>query len=166
MNPLIGIFRARIAHFQLQVLLATLMNIEIVGGLIEQSIIQGMTDIFHDEINLMKRTPDAHELGLKLVINLCYCTNVVPSHRVLAISVESNNLISLACIQCIQNATDHGNNVFCCMTIVKGHYDQVQILQGTIGTNADSDVKVRHRSMHGAINSKRERPHRRKAQDV
>jgi hypothetical protein len=125
MNPLIGILWARIAHFQLQVLLAALMNIEIVGGLIKQSIIQGMTDIFHDEINLMKRTPDAHELGLKLVINLCYCTNVVPSHHVLAISAENNNLRSLACIQCIQNATDHGSSVFCCMTIVKGHYDQV-----------------------------------------
>ncbi len=122
MNPLIGIFRARIAHFQLQVLLATLMNIEIVGGLIEQSIIQGMTDIFHDEINLMKRTPDAHELGLKLVINLCYYTSVSPNHLVLAIDAftigaKNNNLRSPTCIQCIQNATDHGNIVFCCMTI-------------------------------------------------
>jgi hypothetical protein len=32
MNPSIGIFRARTAHFQLQVLLAVQMNIEIVGG--------------------------------------------------------------------------------------------------------------------------------------
>ncbi len=142
------------------------MNTEIVGGLIEQSIIQGMIDVLHDEINLMRRTPNAHELGLKFMINSCYCTSVVPSHRVLAISAERNNLRSLACIQRIQNATDHGNNVLYCMTIVKGHCDQVHIFQGTIGTNADSDVKVRHKSMRGAINSKCERPHRRRAQDV
>jgi len=137
-----------------------------VGGLIKQSIIQGMTDVFHGEINLMRRTPDAHELSLKLVINSCYCTSVVPSHRVLAIGAESNNLRSLACIQRIQNVTDHGSNVFCCMTIIKKHCDQVQILQGTIGTNANLDVKVWHKLMHGAINNKRKWPHRKKAQDV
>jgi hypothetical protein len=74
------------------------MNTEIVGGLIEQSVIQGMTDILHDEINLMGRTADAHELGLRLVINSCYYTSVSPSHRVLAIVAESNNLRSPACI--------------------------------------------------------------------
>jgi hypothetical protein len=98
MNPSIGIFKAHIAHFQLQVLLAAQMNIKIVGSLIEQFIIQGMTDVFHDEIDLMKRTPDAHELGLRLMINLCYYTSVSPNHRVLAISAESNNLRSPACI--------------------------------------------------------------------
>ncbi len=35
MNWLINIFKARIAFFQLQVLLATQMNTEIMGGLIE-----------------------------------------------------------------------------------------------------------------------------------
>jgi hypothetical protein len=35
---------------------------------IKQSVIQGMIDILHDEINLMRRTPDAHEFGLKLVL--------------------------------------------------------------------------------------------------
>jgi len=52
------------------------------------------------------------------------------------------------------------------MTIIKGHYNQVQILQGAIGTNVDSNVKVQHRSMRGVINSKRERPHTKRAQDV
>ncbi len=60
----------------------------------------------------------------------------------------------------------HGINVLCYMTIIKGHYNQVQILQGAIGTNVDSDVKVQHRSMRGVINSKRERPHTKRAQDV
>jgi len=142
------------------------MKTKIVGSLIKQSVIQGMIEIFHDEINLMKRTPDAHELGLRLVINSCYYTSVSPSHHVLTIGAESNNLRLLACIQRIQNATDHGSNVLCYMTIVKGHCDQVQILQGTIGTNADLDVKVRHRSMCGAISGKRERPHTKRAQDV
>jgi hypothetical protein len=105
------------------------MNIEIVGNFIKQFIIQGMTDVFHDKINLMRRTLDAHELGLRLMINSCYYTSVSPSYRVFAIVVESNNLRSPTCIQHIQNATDHGSNVLCCMTIVKGHYDQVQILQ-------------------------------------
>ncbi len=95
MNPLIGIFKARIAHFQLQVLLAAQMNTKIV----KQSVIQEMTDVFHDEINLMKRTPNAHELGLRFMINLCYYTNMSSSHRVLAIDVESNNLKSPTCIQ-------------------------------------------------------------------
>ncbi len=98
MNPSISIFRARTAHFQLQVFLAAQMNTEIVGGLIEQSVIQRMTDVLHDEIDLMRRTPDAHELGLTLVINSCYYTSVSPSHCVLAISAESNNFRSLACI--------------------------------------------------------------------
>ncbi len=80
------------------------MNTEIVGGLIEQSVIQGMTDILHDEINLMRRTVDAHELGLRLMNNSCYYTSVSPNHRVLAIGVESNNLRSPTCIQRIQNA--------------------------------------------------------------
>ncbi len=128
MNPLISIFRAHTTHFQLQVLLAAQMNTEIVGDLIEQSVIQRMTDVLHDEIDLMRRTPDAHEFGLIIVINLCYYINVSPSHRVLAISAESNNFRSPACIQHIQNATDHGSNVLCCMTIVKGHCDQVQTL--------------------------------------
>jgi hypothetical protein len=123
MNPLISIFRARTAHFQLQVLLAAQMNIEIVGGLIEQSVIQRMTDVLYDEINLMKRTLDAYELGLTLMINSCYYTSMSPNHRVLAISAESNNFRSPTCIQCIQSAIDHGSNVLCCMTIVKGHYD-------------------------------------------
>jgi hypothetical protein len=65
------------------------MNTEIVGDLIEQSIIQGMTDVLHNKINLMKHTLDAHELGLRLVINLCYYTSVSPSHHVLAISAET-----------------------------------------------------------------------------
>jgi hypothetical protein len=147
------------------------MNTKIVGDLIKQSVNQGMINIFHDKINLMKRTPDAHELGLRLVINLCYYTSVSPSHRVLTIGAKSNNLRLSACIQRIQNATNHGSNVLYCMTIVKGHYDQVQcdqvkILQGAIGTNADLDVKVRHRLMCGAINSKRERPDTKRAQDV
>jgi hypothetical protein len=122
MNPSTDIFKARIAHFQLQVLLTVQMNIESVGDLIEQSIIQGIIDALHDSINLMRRTPDAHELGLKLVINLCYYTSVSPNHLVLAIDAftigaKNNNLRSPTCIQCIQNATDHGNIVFCCMTI-------------------------------------------------
>jgi hypothetical protein len=124
-NPSIGIFRARTTHFQLQVLLAVQMNTEIVGGFIEQSVIQRMTDILPNEINLMRRTPDAHELGFKLVINSCYYTSVLPNHRVLAIGVESNNLRSPTCIQHIQNVTDHGSNVLWSMTIVKGHCDQV-----------------------------------------
>jgi hypothetical protein len=103
--------------------LAAQMNIEIVGSFIEQSIIQGMIDVLHDEINLMKHTPDVHELGLRPMINSCYHTSVSPNHRVLAISVESNNLRSPACIQRIQNATNQSSNVLCCMTIVKGHYD-------------------------------------------
>jgi hypothetical protein len=98
MNPLIGIFKAHTAHFQLQVLLAVQMNIKFMGDLIEQSIIQAMTDVLHNEINLIRHTPDAHELGLRFVINLCYYTNMSPSHRVLAISVESNNLRSPTCI--------------------------------------------------------------------
>jgi hypothetical protein len=101
MNPSISIFRAHTAHFQLQVLLATQMNTEIVGGFIEQSIIQRMTDVLHDEIDLMRRTLDTHELGFTLMINSCYYTNVSPNHRVLAISAESNNFKSPACIQCI-----------------------------------------------------------------
>jgi hypothetical protein len=117
MNPSIDIFRARTTHFQLQVLLIAQMNIEIVGGLIKQSIIQGMTSVIHDDVNLMRRTPDAHELGLKFVINSCYYISVSPNHRVLTIGAKSNNLRPLVCIQRIQNATDHGNNVFCCMTI-------------------------------------------------
>jgi hypothetical protein len=125
-----------------------------------------MTDILHYEINLMKHTPNAHELGVRLMINSCYYTNMLPSHCVFTIGAKSNNLRSLVCIQRIQNATDQSNNVLCCMTIIKGHYDQVQILQGTIGTNTDSDVKVRHKSMRGAISSKCERPHTRRAQDV
>ncbi len=84
-----------------------------------------MTDILPNEINLMRRTPDAHELGFKLVINSCYYTSVLPNHRVLAISVESNYLRSPTCIQRIQNVTDHGSNVLWSMTIVKGHCDQV-----------------------------------------
>ncbi len=104
------------------------MNTEIVGGFIEQSVIQRMTDVFHDEIDLMRRTPDAHELGLTLVINLCYYTSMSPNHCVFAISAESNNFRLPTCIQRIQNVIDHGNNVLCCMTIVKGHCDQVQIL--------------------------------------
>ncbi|CAM6016429.1 unnamed protein product [Sphagnum balticum] len=56
--------------------------------------------------------------------------------------------------------------MFSVVMIVKGHYNQVQILQGAIGTNTDSNVKVRHRSMRGAISSKREQPHMRRAQDV
>jgi hypothetical protein len=125
MSPLISIFKARIAHFELQVLLAPQMNTKIVGDFIEQSVIQGMTDILHDEINLMRRTPDVHELGFRLMIKLCYYTSVSPSHRVLTISAENNNLRLPACIQRIQNATDHGNNVLCCMIIVKGHCNQV-----------------------------------------
>jgi hypothetical protein len=130
------------------------MNTEIVGSLIEQFVIQGMTDVLHDEINLMKRTLNAHELGLKLMINSCYYTSVSPSHRVLTIGAESNNFRLLACIQRIQNATNQGSNVLYYMTIIKGHCDQVQILQGAIGTNTDSDVKVRHKSMRGAISNK------------
>jgi hypothetical protein len=128
MNPSISIFRAHTAHFQLQVLLAAQMNTEIMGGFIEQSVIQRMTDVLHNEINLMRRTPDAHELGLTLVINSYYYTSVSPNHHVLAISAESNNFRSPMCIQRIQNAIDHGNNVLYCMTIVKRHCDQVQIL--------------------------------------
>jgi hypothetical protein len=104
------------------------MNTEIVGSLIEQSVIQRMTDVLHDDINLMRRTPNAHELGLTLVINSCYYTNVSPNHHVFVISAESNNFRSSTCIQRIQNATDHGSNVLCYMTIIKGHCDQVQIL--------------------------------------
>jgi hypothetical protein len=125
MNPSIGIFRARIAHFQLQVLLVAQMNTKIVGDLIEQSVIQGMTNVLHDEISLMRRTLDAHELGLRLVINSCYYTSMSPSHCVFAIGAESNNLRSPTCIQHIQNVTNHGNNVLYCMKIVKGHCDQV-----------------------------------------
>jgi len=103
MNPSITIFKACTAHFQLQVLLAVQMNIETMGGLIEQSIIQGMTNVLHDDINLMRCTPYAHELGLKLVINLCYYTSVSPNHCVLAIgaftiSAKSNNLRLPTCI--------------------------------------------------------------------
>ncbi len=76
-------------------------------------------------------------MRMNLVSNSCYYTSVSPNHRVLPISVESNNLRSPTCIQRIQNATDHGSNVLWSMTIIKGHYDQVQILQRTIGTNAD-----------------------------
>jgi hypothetical protein len=36
-----------------------------------------MNGVFHDEINLMSHTLDAHELGLRLVINLCYYTRVL-----------------------------------------------------------------------------------------
>jgi hypothetical protein len=75
------------------------MNIKIVGDLIEQYVIQGMINVLHDEINMMRRTPDAHELSLRFVINSCYYTSMLPNHRVLAISVESNNLRSLVCIQ-------------------------------------------------------------------
>jgi hypothetical protein len=76
-----------------------------------------MTDVLHDDLNLMRRTLDVHELGLKLVINLCYYISVSPNHRVLTISAKSNNLRLPACIQRILNATNHGSNVFCCMTI-------------------------------------------------
>jgi hypothetical protein len=147
-------------------LLAGQMNIEIVGGLIEQSIIKGMIDVLHNETNLMRHTLDAHEFGLRFMINSCYYTSMSPSHHVFTIGAKSNNLRSLACIRRIQNATNHGSNVLWCMTIVKGHCNQVQIFQGAIGTNADSDVNVRHRSMRGAISSKPERPHTRRAQDV
>jgi len=78
MNPLISIFRARTAHFQLQVLLTAQMNTKIMGGLIEQSVIQGTIDVLHDKINLMKRILDAHELGLKFMINSCYYTSMSP----------------------------------------------------------------------------------------
>jgi len=74
------------------------MNTEIVGGLTKQSIIQGMIDVLHDEINLMRCTLDAHELRLRLMINSCYYTSVSPNHRVFAIGAESNNLRSPACI--------------------------------------------------------------------
>jgi hypothetical protein len=87
------------------------MNTEIVGDFIEQFVIQGMTNVLHDEINLMRRTLDAHELGLRLVINSCYYTSVSPNHCVIAIDAESNNLILPTCIQRIQNATDHGRNI-------------------------------------------------------
>jgi hypothetical protein len=75
------------------------MNTEIVGRLIKQSTIQGMTNVLHAKINLMRRTPDVHELDLRLVINSCYYTSVSPNHRILAISAESNNLKSSMCIQ-------------------------------------------------------------------
>jgi hypothetical protein len=52
------------------------------------------------------------------------------------------------------------------MTIIKNDYKQVQIFQGAIGTNADSDVKVRHKLMRGTMSSKHELPHTRRAQDV
>jgi hypothetical protein len=77
------------------------MNTKIVGGLIEQFIIQGMIDVLHKEINLMRHTPDAYELDFRLVINLCYYTNVSPCHHVLAIGAKSNNPKLLMCIQCI-----------------------------------------------------------------
>jgi hypothetical protein len=77
------------------------MNTEIVGGLIEQFVIQGMIDVLHKEINLMRHTPDAYELGFRLVINLCYYTNMSPCHHVLAIGAKSNNLKLLVSIQCI-----------------------------------------------------------------
>jgi hypothetical protein len=81
-----------------------------------------MTNVLHDDLNLMRCTLDAHELGLKFVINLCYYISVSPNHRVLTIgaltiSAKSNNLRLPACIQRILNATNHGSNVFCCMTI-------------------------------------------------
>jgi hypothetical protein len=98
MSPLIGIFRACTTHFQLQFLLATHMNIEIVGGLIEQFVIQKMTNVLHDEINMMKCTPNTHEFGLKLVINECYHTSMSANHCVFAIGVERNNVRLPTCI--------------------------------------------------------------------
>ena len=70
------------------------MNIDIVGGLIEQSVIQKMTNVIQDEINVMKCTPYSYEFGLKLVINECYYTSMSPSHCIFAIGVESNNVRS------------------------------------------------------------------------
>ncbi len=75
------------------------MNTKIVGGLIEQFVIQGMTNFLHEEINLMKHTPNAYDLGFRFVINSCYYTNVSPSHHVFAIGVESNNFKLPVCIQ-------------------------------------------------------------------
>ena len=65
----IFVFRALYSHLQLQVSLLTQLDREAVRGLREPTVADLVGAVLNDEVNLMRRTPDAQDLMNGLLVH-------------------------------------------------------------------------------------------------